>query len=171
MILRTFAPAPCSGTIVAGGDNGPWAPEPGDQDLYLTLTHQRWTDTPIGFLPRHPGDLLLLPADAFAAFLPAWLLVSPDNESQGAECAAHTCAPDAATDPSSTNELQAGELNNLRERSIAMLRPLAASQRHSVCAVLEPVAHGYPSALIADHRAAAAPTVDNLVLAFESGSL
>jgi hypothetical protein len=170
MILRAFLPEAYYGTIVADGDNGPWTPELGDQGLYLTLKHQRWTDTPIEFLARHPGDFVLLTAEAFAAFLPAWLLVSLDNESQGAERVADTYAPDAAANLSGTGEFQAGELK-ISERSIARFRPLTVSEHHIVCAFLEHIAQFHPSVLLADRVAAAADTVDNLVLALEPGPL
>jgi hypothetical protein len=52
-----------------------------------------------------------------------------------------------------------------------MFRPLTASQRRIVRAFLEHIAQYHPSSFIADRAAAAAHTVDNLILVFESGHL
>src|ERR1700737_1896289 len=99
MILRTFPSFIYSGTVVAGGDHGPWTEAIHDEDLYRTLKLQRWTDIPPGFIERHPGDFVLLTAPALAAFLPAWLIFSLDNSYQATEFVAHTFAPQDPQDP------------------------------------------------------------------------
>jgi hypothetical protein len=66
-------------------DEEPWS-ESLDDDLDLAhgLKGRSWSDIPNDFIDEHSGDLVLLTHEAFAAFLPAWIVRSLDEHNGSA---------------------------------------------------------------------------------------
>ena len=160
MILRSFPPSFYFGIVVAGGDGGPWIPstqgDPADdEDLFRMLKHSRWTDVPADFIEQHLGAFVLLTESAFAAFIPAWLIFSLENNLKGAEFVAHTFAPPAGT-------------TQIRPLSIEMFRALNPQQSRTLHAFLQITAAHDRSHLIREQALAAADAIDKLISVFES---
>jgi len=78
-ITTAFPPAVFRGAVTLA-DGEQWA-EAIDDDLYLrdNLYGRAWTDVPDEIIDRHADGLSLLTADAFATFLPSWLVRSLDR--------------------------------------------------------------------------------------------
>jgi hypothetical protein len=165
MIFRSFPPFTYSETIVAGGDYGPLSDDPSqvitaDESLFYTLKGKRWTEIPLQFLDHHQGDFVLLTAQAFAAFIPAWLVFCIDNDFCGAEFIVYTFA---SRDPQSSSQI--------RQLSIEMFQALNPQQRRTLLIFLQAIAMYDPSPHIRDYAEAAAHTVDNLISVFQSNSI
>ena len=157
MILRSFPPSLYYGTVVAGGDEGPWnTATHDDEDLFRMLNHNRWTDIPAAFIDRHLGDFVLLTEPAFVAFIPAWLIFSLENNLKGAEFVVYTFAPPLGT-------------TQIRPLSIEMFRALTPQQRRTLHAFLQVTAAHDRSHAVREQALAAADAIDKLISVFESG--
>ena len=162
-ILRAFPPSPYDGTIIAGGDDGPWIPAPhgtpsDDEDLFRMLKHSSWADIPADFIAHHLGAFVLLTASAFAAFIPAWLIYSLENNLKGAEFVVYTFGP---IDPSGSTQI--------RPLSIEMFRALSPPQRRAVHAFLQATAAHDRSYAVREQAVTAAEAIEKLISVFESG--
>ncbi len=160
MILRSFPPSFYFGTVVAGGDDGPWIPstqgDPADdEDLFRMLKHSRWTDVPADFIDNHLGAFVLLTAPAFAAFIPAWLIFSLENNLKGAEFIVYTFAPPPGT-------------TQIRPLSIEMFRALNPQQSRTLHTFLQITAAHDRSHIVREQALAAADAIDKLISVFES---
>jgi hypothetical protein len=77
-IRRSFPAEPYRGKVTP--NDGEWTPElDEDQDLYGALNARRWTEVPTQLLHSQPDAYVLLTDQAFAAFLPAWLMFSLED--------------------------------------------------------------------------------------------
>jgi hypothetical protein len=164
-ILRSFPPSIYAGTVIAGGDEGPWIPAPAgtpsdDEDLFRMLKHSRWTDIPADFVDHHLGAFVLLTAPAFAAFIPAWLIFSLENNLKGAEFVVYTFGP---IDPTGSTQI--------RPLSIEMFRALTPQQRRTVHAFLQITAAHDRSYAIREQALTAADAIEKLISVFESSRL
>jgi hypothetical protein len=78
-------------------DGCPWSEELDDEIyLYEGLRDKSWIDVSDEFVRRHDGDLPLLTAEAFAAFLPAWMmsgLNDPSGKNPVLEFTVYSLAP------------------------------------------------------------------------------
>jgi hypothetical protein len=160
-ILDAFPPVTYKGTVVAGGDQGPWVPAPSglpsdDEDLFRMLKHSRWTGIPADFIDDHLGAFVLLTAPAFAAFIPAWLIYSLQNNLKGAEFIVYTFAP---IDPSSTQ---------IRPLSIEMFRALTPPQSRILHTFLQLTASYGRSSPVREQALTAADAIEKLISVFES---
>lgn len=170
-IFYAFPPEPYTGTILAGGDTFPGHDYPHEaqpeEDIVRSLKHQRWTHIPASFLERHLGDFVFLTAEAFTAFIPAWLLFALDNDNQGGEFIAYTFAPDEVHEASpneNPSQLQ------IRPLTVEMFRALTPPQRRVIRDFLIYLSEHHASDFIADRAAAAVDTVSNLITVFEPES-
>jgi hypothetical protein len=78
-ITLAFPPAVFLG-VVTPADNEDWAEEIDDDlDLRDNLGSRAWNELAAQFIDRQAGGLPLLTPEAFAAFLPAWLMRSLDG--------------------------------------------------------------------------------------------
>lgn len=165
MIFRFFPQSVYTGTIIAGGDvdDGPQQLSTKSSDeraLVHMLKGKRWTEIPLQFLDQHQGDFVLLAAEAFAAFIPAWLVFALDNDFTGAEYIVYTFAP---RDPQGSSQI--------RQISIEMFQALSPLQRRTLLIFLQAIAMYDPSDYVRDYAEAAVDAVDNLISVFQTNSI
>jgi len=161
MVFASFPPVTYYGTVVAGGDEGPWpGDETDDEDLFRMLKQRRWTDIPADFINRHLGAFVLLTAQAFATFIPAWLVFSIDNNFKGAEFVAYTFAPTDLDGPT-----------HIRPLSVEMFRVLTPLQRRTLHLFLQAAAAHFSATPLGNHALAASDTVDSLISVFEANRI
>jgi hypothetical protein len=159
-IIRAFPPRAPRGAILAGGDKGPWTLEQfHEEDLLNNLRDKLWTQVPPEIIARHLGDFVLLTADGFATYIPAWLLYALYNDNQGAEFIAHTFTPNEAD----------GSFK-IRPLSVEMFRALDPSQRGALRDFLIYLSEFHPVDYIADRAAAAVDAIADLIAIFKSST-
>ena len=159
-IIRAFPPVHQRGPILAGGDKGPWTLEQfHEEDLLNHLKGGFWTQVPPEIIARHLGDFVLLTADAFATYVPAWLLYALYNDNQGAEFIAHTFTPQ-----------EADGSRKIRPLSVEMFRALTPLQRSALRDFLIFLSEFHPDDYIADRAAAAVDAVADLITIFKSST-
>jgi hypothetical protein len=157
-ILRSFPPQDLNIAILAGGDKGPWTLDQlHEEDLLHNLKGRRWTQIPPEVIARHLGDFVLLTAEAFATYIPAWLLFALYNHNQGGEFVAHTFAPE-----------ESNGSNLIRPIAVDMFRALRRTQRLVLRDFLIYLAEYHESDLVADRAAAAVDAIADLITIFES---
>ncbi len=148
MIKQTF-PADRYAGPVTPYDPGPWAEElDEEQVLYETLKGRSWTEAPADFLQQYPDAYLMLTAEAFVAFLAAWLNYSLENmggENEVREYLVYACSPP-------------GE-------SWKVLSPLNPRQRASVRALMAEFVENEQSGLIREKAVKALTRIDELLTA------
>jgi hypothetical protein len=84
-ITLAFPPTVLRGGITPADDEA-WAEEIDDDlDLRDNLRNRAWNEVAAEVIGRHANGLPLLTPEAFAAFLPAWLMHSLENLSGGNE--------------------------------------------------------------------------------------
>ena len=161
MVFASFPPVTYYGTVVAGGDDGPWpGDETDDEDLFRMLKQRRWTDIPADFINRHLGAFVLLTAQAFATFIPAWLIFSLEHNFKGAEFVVFTFGPQDLDAPT-----------HIRPLSVEMFRVLTPLQRRTLHLFLQATAAHLATSPLGNHALVASDTVDSLISVFEANRI
>lgn len=95
-----------------------------DQDVFKALKGHKWTEIPNEILESQPDGYVLLADEAFAAFVPAWLLRALDNidgESEVRNFFVYAFSPKHDMVPNTTEiVLHRLRLLNVEQRSVVL---------------------------------------------------
>jgi hypothetical protein len=135
--------------------DGEWTADLDDEEtLYRELKGRKWTELSPEFASDHPAEMALLTDQAFAAFLPAWLMRSLDNlegKNSVREFLVYALSPKRDMVPDTTLFIE-GRLKNLN-----------AMQRDTLKALMAEFAITERSEFIRKLAAQAAALIDGIV--------
>jgi len=173
MVYSSFPPVVYNGAVIHDGEDkeaSPWPEElDDDEDLFQKLKGRQWTNiVSVEFFQRHPDGYVLLSDQAFAAFLPAWLLFSLEDEGGGGEPREYLTY--MFRDPQKD-----GDSPNLRvqldARQIRRVLKLNALQRETLRAIIKDSAEHHPSNFVRDSAATTLARLEKLERDLDNGVL
>ena len=134
-ITLAFPPTVFQG-LVTSADNEEWAEEIDDDlDLRDNLQSHTWNEIAVEVIDRQAGGLPLLTPEAFAAFIPAWLMRSLDGFSGENEVREFTvyefCRCDAHPALREYQRIRHALLNQVQRKAVVDFLVLVSRHEHN----------------------------------------